>query len=137
MADLIRRDPFASLFAWPRWLDEFEDTYPTITRQRGLRIHETDKDIVIEAVVAGVPAADVEVHVDDGVLIIKAEKSEEQKKKGEYSKASYQYYYTAALSGGLWDKAKAEVEDGVVQVNIPKTPSSRPRKIDVKERQKK
>lgn len=132
MADLIRFDPFRSLFAWPRWLDEFDETFPTLTTQRGLRIHETDKDIVVEAVVAGVPAKDVEVHIEDGVLTIKAEKSEEEKKKGEYKASSYQYYYTAALSGGQWDKAAAEVENGVVTVNIPKTEAARPRKITVK-----
>ena len=48
MVDLVRRDPFRGLFAWPRWLDEWEDT----SFQRGLKIHETDKDIVVEAVVA-------------------------------------------------------------------------------------
>jgi hypothetical protein len=35
----------------------------------------------------------------DGILTIKAEKKEEEKKKGEYRSASYQYY-TTALSGG-------------------------------------
>lgn len=135
--DLVKRDPFRSLFAWPKWLDEFEDVFPTLTRQRGLRIHETDKDIVVEAVVAGVPASDVEVNIEDGILTIKAEKAEEEKKKGEYKASSYQYYYTCALSGGQWDKAKAEVGDGIITVTIPKTEAARPKRIIVKAKTKK
>jgi HSP20 family protein len=134
VAKLTRWDPFRNPFAWPRWMDEDEDTFTT---QRGLKIHETDKNVIAEAVVAGVPADQVEVDIEDGVLTIKAEKKEEEKKKGEYKTSSYQYYYTLALSGGQWDKAKAEVEDGVVKVTIPKTEAARPRKISVKAKAKK
>lgn len=132
MVDLIRRDPFRSMFAWPR-IDEWEDSF---SPQRGLKIHETESSIVAEAVVAGVSSSDVEVNIEDGVLTIKAEKSEEKKDKGVYRASSYKYYYTAALSGGQWDKATAEVEDGVVKVVIPKTEAARPRKITVKARAK-
>jgi HSP20 family protein len=136
MVDLVRRDPFRSLFAWPRWLDEFEETFPTTASRRGLRIHETDKDIILEAVVAGVPSEEVDIEIDDGVVRIKAEKKEEEKKKDQVRKASYQYYYTCALSGGQWDKAKAEVEDGILTLTIPKTKAARPRKISVKAKSK-
>jgi HSP20 family protein len=130
MTDLVKRDPFRSLFSFPRWSDDFDDL--SFSSQRGLKVHETDKDIVVEAVVAGVPAPYVSVHIDNGVLTIKAEKSEESKKKGSYTASSFQYYYTCALSGGAWDKADAEVEDGVMTVKIPKTEASKPRKITVK-----
>ena len=129
MADLVRRDPFRSLFAWPRWMEDFDDSFAS---QKGLKIHETEKNIIIEAVVAGVPALDVEVDIEDGVLTIKAEKKEEDNKKNEYTSTSYNYYYTAALSGGQWDKADAEVEHGVVKVTIPKTEAARTRKVTVK-----
>ncbi len=129
MTDIIKRDPFfRSLFAWPRWLDEFEE--PVL--QRGLKIHETEKNIIAEAVVAGVPADEVEVEIEDGILTVKAEKKIEEKKKGQYKASSYQYYYTAALTGGQWDKATADIKDGVVKVTIPKTEAARPRKITVK-----
>jgi HSP20 family protein len=137
MTDIIlRHDPFRSLFNWPRWGEDFDD----ISFQKGLKVHETDKDIVAEAVIAGVPAENVEVGIEDGVLTIKAENKKEENlpagrqggKKGEYHASSYKYYYTCALSGGAWDKASADVKHGVVTITIPKAKAARPRKIKVK-----
>lgn len=132
MSSIIKQDPFRSLFTFPRWVEDFDE--PT---QRGLKIYETEKDIIAEAVVAGVPAKDVEVHIEDGVLTVKAEKTEEEEQKGEHRSLSYQYYYTAALAGGQWDKADAEIEHGVVKVTIPKQEATRPQKIAVREKKEK
>ncbi|WKZ25327.1 MAG: Hsp20/alpha crystallin family protein [bacterium] len=120
---LVRFEPFRSLL---------DDSFAMPSLQKGLKIHETDKSIIVEAVVAGVPKKDVEIDIEDGVLTIKAEVKEETETKNEYKSSSYQYYYTTALSGGQWDKAEAVVNDGVVKIDIPKTESSRPRKITVK-----
>lgn len=129
---IIRWDPFGlrPRFHWP---EEWE--WPETSR--GLKVHETEKNIVAEAVVAGVPAENVEVNIEDGVLTIKAEAKEEEKKKKSARFAAYQYYYTAALAGGQWNKAKAEIEDGVVTVTIPKAEAAKPRKIKVTARKAK
>jgi len=116
---ITRWDPFR----FPSLLEEFEPT------QRGLKIRETDKDILAEAVVAGVPSDNVEVHIEDGVLTIKAELNEDDR--------AYQYYYTAALSGGQWDRAQADIENGIVTITIPKQEAARPQKITVKEKKSK
>lgn len=123
MRNIILRDPFG--MTWPRW---FEDEEP---QQRGLKVHETDKNIVAEAVVAGIPAEMIDVHIEDGVLTIKAQSNQEEKSKGEYQATTRSYYYTTALSGGAWDKAKANIKDGVVIITIPKAEAARPRKITV------
>ena len=136
MVDLIRQDPLRSIFTWPRWLNDWEDEFPTLTTSRGLRIHEDEKNIYVDAVVAGVSADDVQVDIEDGVVTIKAEKKTEEKKKEEYRASSYNYYYTCALSGGQWDKAIAEVTNGVLELSIPKTEAARPRKITVKAKSK-
>lgn len=111
---LVRFDPFKSL------LDD--DNWPTM-RQNGLKIHETETDIIAQAVVAGVPSEAVEANIVDGVLTIKAEVKEE---------VSYQYYYTAALSGGDWQKAEAEVKHGILTITIPKAEEAKPKKIEIK-----
>lgn len=129
MVSIVKRDPITSLFSWPRWIEDWEENYSS---QRGLKIRETDKDILVEAVVAGVPAENVDVTIEDGVLTIKAEAKAEEEGKEEYKSSTYQYYYTAALSGGEWDKTSAEVKHGVVKLTIPKAEAARPHKITVK-----
>lgn len=126
---IIRWDPFAlrPWFRWPRWMEEWDWPEPS----RGLKIHETKENIVAEAVVAGVPADEVKVTIEDGVLTIKADAKIKEEKKDVKRYQAYQYYYTAALSGGQWDKAKAEVEDGVVTITIPKAVAAKPRRIKV------
>jgi len=132
MNDLTVRDPFRHLFSFPRWMDDFDEA-----GQRGLKIHETKDNIVVEAVVAGVPSNQVDVNIEDGVITIKAEKKDEEKKKNEYRSSSFRYYYTCALSGGEWDKAKAEVEHGVLEITIPKAAAARPQKVKVSTKAKK
>lgn len=134
MVDIIKRDPFfSSLFSWPRWFDELEEGFLPYPHQRGLKIYETENDIKIEAVVAGVSAKDVDVEIEDGVLKIKAESKKEEKIKEGERKSYYRYYYTTALSGGEWDKATAEIKNGIVTVSIPKTKAEKGKKIKVKE----
>ncbi|MCX7928479.1 MAG: Hsp20/alpha crystallin family protein [Patescibacteria group bacterium] len=132
MTSLVHKNLFKSLFPSAGWMDDF-DILAT-SSQRGLKVRETEKEIVLEAVVAGVPAKNVEVNIEDGVVTIKAERNEEKKEKNEYIASSYQYYYTTALSGGQWEKAEAEIENGIVTITIPKTESARPQKIVVKEK---
>ena len=120
---LVRFDPFRSIL---------DDNFSIPSSQKGLKIHETDKSIIVEAVVAGVPKEDISVEIEDGVLTIKAESKKTIETKDEYKSSSYEYYYTTALSGGQWDKTEANVNDGIVKIEIPKTESSRPRKITIK-----
>lgn len=132
MSDLIKVDPARSIFALPRWMDDFDDAFT----QKGLRVYETDSNIVIEAVVAGVPGEDIDVNIEDGVVTIKAEKKVKEKDKDVVKSSYHSYYYTTALSGGKWDSAVAEVEHGVLTLEIPKQESARPQKIAVKTKSK-
>ncbi len=136
MADLVRRDPFFGRFMMPSWFPNDIDEMVPATMRRGLKIRETDKDIIIEAVVAGVPAKDVQVHIEDGVVTIKAERTQEEKGENEYRSSSYEYYYNFVVSGGQWDKAESELEDGVLMITIPKTEAARPRQVEVKTKAK-
>lgn len=120
---LVKFDPFKSIL---------DDDFWSQSRQTGLKIHETETDIIAQAVVAGVPAENVEANIEDGVLTIKADVKDDIKNKNNYTASSYQYYYTAALSGGDWQKAEAEVKHGVLTVTIPKAESSKPKKLVIK-----
>lgn len=133
MTDLVKRDSLQSLMGFPRFFEDFDN----LSSQRGLRVYENEGNIIAEAVVAGISAKNVDVDIEDGILSIKAEKAVENRDGNQFTKSSYQYYYTCALSGGQWDKADAEIEDGIVTITIPKTKAARPRKISVKPKSKK
>ena len=88
---IIKYRPGRSLWGMPRWMNDLDDdliSFPSFSQTKGLHIHETETDIVVEAVVAGVPKKDVEVEIENGVLTIKAEAKEEEKTKGR-ARGSY------------------------------------------------
>src|SRR5258706_8328701 len=84
MADLVPRDFFRiSPFRLPSLVD-FDDVDDLLStsqlRQTGLSISEDDKNIYVEAAVPGLDPKDIEVTYDRGVLWIKGEVKEEEKK---------------------------------------------------------
>ncbi|MFC1789865.1 Hsp20/alpha crystallin family protein [Patescibacteria group bacterium] len=129
---ITRWDPFSlkSFAHFPYFREDWDEgiQWP---QSKGLRVRETKKSIIVKAVVAGVPAKDIEVGIEDGVLTIKAEAEEKEEKKRVKSFSTYHYYYTTALAGGNWPKAKAEIEDGLVTITIPKAEEAKPQKIEV------
>jgi len=124
---------------WPRLLDELE--WPELEVQRGLNVYETEDDIIVEAQVPGIPEDKIEVTAEGGVVRIKGEveeKEEDEKGKKYYRKEARRsfYYSTAVPSRGQWDKAKAEVENGMVRVIIPKAEEEKPKKIEIRKKGK-
>ncbi len=137
---LIRWTPnLGSLTAWD---DLFEDEeFGLSTRvTNNLDVYETEDEIVVRANVAGVPADNVEVVFEKGVLWIKAEKEEETKDKNRqhYAKSTWSYAYRVVLpNASMIDQnhePEAEVENGVVTIRFKKTEASKPKKLKVKEK---
>ncbi len=132
---IVKVDPFYRTFLRP-WLEE-DDWLAFSTDTGGLTSYETENEFVVQANVAGVPADEVEVTVDRGVVTIKAEheetKEEKKKKKVVYQEGRLaKYLYTASIPCPVQaDKAKAEVENGMVTVTIPKATEAKPKKIKV------
>jgi len=136
MAIVKWQDPFSF---WGKslpslWSDQ--EIWPA--SEQGLSVYETDNEVVAEANVPGVPAEEVDVSYEAGVLTIKAEheetKEERETKKTVYRQARQaKYYYTTSVPYPVnADKIKAEVEDGVVKVTMPKSAEAKPRKVKVK-----
>jgi HSP20 family protein len=96
---------------------------------------ETDR-YIIEADVPGVDPADIEVHMENGVLTIKGERSSEKKESREgYRRIERAYgtFYRRFNLPELVDaeNIKASSRHGVLEVVIPKQAQVMPKRITV------
>jgi HSP20 family protein len=101
-------------------------------------VTETEKDVKVCADIPGVDAKDIDVSVEAGMLTIKGEKKyeREEKEKGQYRmERSYGSFERAIALPAEVDesKAKAEFNNGVLRLTLPKKPGapSRRKKIPV------
>lgn len=134
----------------PTWLDRFDGDFarffdrlgwPTWGEDR-LRIEESMEDgtLVVRAEIPGVdPDKDVEVTVDGGYLMIRAERRDERSDKGDRGfRTEFRYGSLARTlrlpEGVTADDVVASYKDGMLEVRVtmPVTPEGpTPRKVDV------
>jgi len=113
-------------------LDVFdEDTQSVIPG--GLSISEDDSHVFVEAALPGLDAKDIEITFDRGVIWIKGETKEEDKKRKYYRKSTSSFSYRVAVPGNLDQAAepKATYANGVMTVAFAKSPVSQPKKIAI------
>lgn len=115
------------------WDDE-DDLAMTSAMPSGISISEDDAHVYVEAALPGVDPKDVEITFDKGVLWIKGETKEEEKKRKYYRKATSSFSYRIAVPGDLDPKVDpvAEAKHGVMKITFKKTPEAQPKKIAVK-----
>jgi HSP20 family protein len=140
---IVRWDPWNLSPRWgfkfPSFWNDDEDWFDA---SEGLAMYETNSNVVVKAAVPGVPADKVDVTIENGTLIIKAEmkeNEEEKKKKKVVYKGSKQakfFYQTSLPTSVKANKAEAEINDGMVCITIPKTDEAKPKKISVKRKSK-
>lgn len=139
--DLIPYQPFRDLEKmFDRWADNFHDMqlgdFPSIAEPR-MDIYETKNKIVAELEMPGIDPKSVEVSVEDNVLKIEGKKEEkvEEKKKGYLRKEIRSGYLRrmAVLPAEVkTDKAKAEFENGLLKIEIPKAKTAKDNKRNIK-----
>jgi HSP20 family protein len=99
-------------------------------------IRETDRELNFAVELAGSNASDVDVTTENGVLTIRGDRSEEWKDEGRYHLVERGYGSFSRrfqLPEGVdIDKIQAEVENGLLQVRIPKSAMPQPKTIQVK-----
>lgn len=114
------RHPFDDI---DRWFGE--DEWPTMKTPR-MDVYEKASNIIAEVEIPGVDPKNILVEVKDNVLRVEAkmETKKEEKKKGYYRKELSHGYYRRAVPlpvEVMSEKAKADYEDGILKVVIPKT----------------
>ena len=143
MANLVRFDPFAELTALQRQF--FGDDFFTPTR--GLRIPTTDvytegdKQLTVEAHLPNFEQKDIDIHVDEGSLVISAEKHEkEQDKDKKYvvRESSSSFYRRITLpERANTDSITADFENGILKLVVPFRELPAPKKIAISAKGKK
>ena len=100
-------------------------------------VAETADEIEVKAEIPGVTKDDIDVTVENNRLIISGEKRQEEEKEGknyyrsERMYGSFRRIFTLPSQADA-DKVKANFENGVLTVRIPKTEVAKGKKIDVK-----
>lgn len=97
-----------------------------------LDVYQTEKELLVEADVPGLTEDQVDIEVQDGVLTIKGERTEEQEEKNReyfHREVSYGSFHRALTLPVevLPEKATATVKDGHLKVVLPKVEPQKPK----------
>jgi len=141
MADIVRHDPFTSL---RQTMDRlFDDSFfRTSGRQFDdgtlpVDIAENDDGLIVRASLPGYETEEIDVNVNDGVLSIKGQHSEEHEEQGERFYRRERSYGAVsrriALPGIVADaEVDAELKGGVLTLKIPVPAKAKPKQIEIK-----
>lgn len=142
MNKLVRFDPFSELDALQRQF--FGDDW--MTPVKGVNLPTTDvytndgNELVIEAHLPNFENDDIEVNVDNGILVIQAEKHEKEEDKSRkyvVRESSSSFYRRMQLPERAdSEKIQAHLEDGILKVVIPLEPLPQPKKILIENKSK-
>jgi HSP20 family protein len=137
---LYRMTTAAPIFGLRREIDRlFDDTFARTggSFTPAVDIKENDKEIRLELELPGMRPEDVEITAENGVLSVRGEKQEERK-EGEDNR--YQviertygtFLRTFQLPQGVdADQIKAEFNNGVLSLHIPKAALPQPKRIEI------
>ena len=144
MSNLIRWEPVREMISLREAMDRLFDeafTQPFGARTSwsapAIDMYQTDDEVVVKAAIPGLKADDVQISVTGDTLTLRGE----YKDKGE---ASEKAYHIRERRYGIFerslqlpmtvvaDKAKAEFEDGILTISLPKAEEVRPKTITVK-----
>lgn len=136
MSNLVKWDPFAELSALQKQF--FGDDW--MSPLKGVNIPTTDvftkdNNLVVEAHLPNFEQKDVNIEVENGALVISAERHEKEEDKGKQyvvRESSSSFYRRVALPKRAdADKIEAQLDDGVLKVSVPLAPLPEPKKIAI------
>ena len=145
--NLVRWEPWSDLMSLREAMDRlFEESVvrpragwlaPLGAESLAVDMYETDDEVVVKTAVPGVKSEDIDVSITGDVLTIKGEtKSEEKVEKANYIRQERRY---GAFSRSVTlptsivaEDAKADFENGVLTLTLPKAEEAKPKTIKVK-----
>ena len=111
----------------------------TIVFNPAINVAEQDDSLVITTELPGLTKENVELQVVNGILTIRGEKKEQKEKKSprmhvfERSYGLFERAFALPQSVDL-EKIKAEFENGVLTIIVPKLPQEKGRKVNILEK---
>lgn len=143
---IIRWDPFRDLITLREKMNRlFEEAFTSRGEEKDLvastwtpsvDIYETENALVLSAEVPGIEEKDIEIKIEDSTLTLKGERKFEKETKEEnyhrIERAYGSFYRSFTLPHYIdQDKIKAEHENGVLKITMPKKSELKPRKLKI------
>jgi len=141
---LVKYSPFLETDEFPTGLRLFQDTVNRLFSEQpnarpwapSVDILETDNELVLKADIPGVDLKDIDIRIENGTLSIKGERKfeKEENNKGfhrlERSYGSFVRYFNLPETVDT-EKVKAEYNNGVLNLTLPKKEIAKPKAIKV------
>ena len=145
MSNLTRWEPAREMMTLREAMDRlFDDafTHPLSGRDSwsasspAIDMYQTDNEIVVKASLPGIKADEVQINITGDVLTLKGEVKHEEEKNDKAWHIREQRWGSFQRSVALptnvvSDKARAEFENGILTITLPKAQEVRPRMITV------
>jgi HSP20 family protein len=148
MTNLTRWEPARETMTLREAMDRlFDDAFTrpfslmreggSISSSPAIDMYQTDNDVVVKAALPGIKADEVQINVTGDILTIKGEtKHEEEKKDKSWHIREHRWgafeRSIRLLTGVVSDKAKADFDNGILTITLPKSENVKPRTITVK-----
>ena len=151
MSNLTRWEPAREMMTLREAMDRlFDDAFTrpfSMLREGGshwsslaIDMYQTDDDVVVKAALPGIKADEVQINVTADatapVVTIKGEMKHEEDRKDkswhirEHRRSAFERSIMLP-TGVIADKAKAEFENGILTITLPKSEEMKPRTITV------
>ncbi|MGE5297649.1 MAG: Hsp20/alpha crystallin family protein [Acidobacteriaceae bacterium] len=134
MAQLVKFTPFSDIDKF--FNDDFFMPILPRTGSPAIDLYETDNEIVAEVSVPGIDPKKVNIEIENNILHIRSEESEEKLEQGRD-------YYRKEVRKGVFarsiglpveveaDKVSASSEKGMLKIVMPKSEKAKPKKVHV------
>ena len=144
MSNLIRWEPAREMMSLRDAMDRlFDDafTHPLSLRNGwsvpAIDMYQTDDEIVVKAALPGIKADEVQINITGEVLTLKGEVSQNQEMEEKAWHIREQRFGSFERSVALptdvvADKAKADFENGILTITLPKADEVKPKTITIK-----
>jgi len=144
MSNLIRFEPMREMITLREAMDRlFNDAFtPSVGSAAGWQVpavdlYQTDDEVVVKAALPGLKADDVQISITGEMLTLKGEfRQADEKQEKAYHLREQRYGVferTFALPTEVTaDRTKAEFENGILTITLPKAEEVKPKMITVK-----